>query len=1069
MVRSSRLLYIPACRPTVAYLATSFSKSLYRRTLLQPVRTNIHPYRTVMSSTTAQNANPTDASGAEKSYSSTLLIPNSAFPLRADAVRREHAFRDRCMTDLYQWQLENNPKDLFVLHDGPPYANGSLHTGHAMNKIVKDIINRYKVLQGYRVHYVPGWDCHGLPIELKALEALKDVDRSQLTPTEIRKAARARALSEVEKQKQDFVSWGVMGDWDNAYKTLDKEFEVRQLMVFHDMDIFTGNINLSIGLLLQSTDRISIVTRKFSSESFYVTIVQLIDGLFFSIRTALAEAELEYKDDHLSRSIYVKFPVIQPTPALVNILPKDAIASSVYALIWTTTPWTIPANKAVAVNPEMVYLLVKSADGSHMVVAKDRLEALREELGTESAVELTKVAEISGSDLIGTTYAHPLTNETMCFIAGAHVTAESGTGLVHTAPGHGMEDYEACRSLGIKPFSPVDDTGHFTADAGVDLAGKFVFTDGNALVIEKLTDRGYLMRERKYKHKYPYDWRTKKPIMLRATAQWFANVEELQQKAVEALKFVRMVPEGSFRRIEQFTLSRKEWCISRQRSWGVPIPVLYDVETGEPLLTDNSVRHIISVIERMGGTDAWWEVEDDEEFVAEEYRGKGRRYRRGYDTMDVWFDSGSSWTLVRDLVGKLGGRDEAKPVADLYLEGSDQHRGWFQSSLLTSIAVTGKSPYSTLITHGFVLDEHGRKMSKSLGNMIEPKLITLGGKDPKQHPPYGTDILRLWVATSEYTHDVTIGRTVMKHVAETMRKIRTTARFMLGSLDGFSEASMAKYTDLKEIDKYMLHELYHFNKMVTEAYEEFSPNKVVQVFYDFTNNTLSAFYFDIVKSRLYADRGPSRENVRSVFFHILNYYTIALAPITCLTAEEIYDHFKANSLAPKQSVFRVGWPQLNEEWNNPNLKLEWDVLKSLKAEVNQVLERARQDKAKFNSRTIRESKEATVEIHLNPKSDAADLLRKHGETELAALFITSDVKILDADPSALANDGAKAVAAQAGLHERRVTLAVGSGQESQFRVVVRATELHKCPRCWNYTALADGGLCERCEEVMRGL
>ncbi|RUS15214.1 isoleucine--tRNA ligase [Endogone sp. FLAS-F59071] len=785
-----------------------------------------------------------------------------------------------------------------------------------------------------------------------------------------------------------------------------------------------------------------------------------------SSRTALAEAELEYKDDHESRSIYVKFPVVELAPALATLLPKDVAPTSVHTLIWTTTPWTIPANKAVAVNPDMTYILVRSADGSHLIVAKERLTPLREELGTKAEpVELTEVLEIAGPGLIGMKYSHPLTGEILSVISGDHVTAESGTGLVHTAPGHGMEDYEACRPLGIKPFSPVDDIGHFTAEAGADLAGKFVFTDGNTLVIEQLTKNGYLVREKKYKHKYPYDWRTKKPVMLRATAQWFANVEELQQRAVEQLKTVRMVPEASFRRIEQFTLSRKEWCISRQRSWGVPIPVLYDTETGQPLLTDNSVRHIVSIIEQTGGTDAWWEIEDDAVFVADEYKTSGKTYRRGYDTMDVWFDSGSSWTFARDQTVKERGSD--KPVADVYLEGSDQHRGWFQSSLLTSIAVTGKSPYSTLITHGFVLDENGRKMSKSIGNVIEPKFITHGGKDVKQFPAYGTDIMRLWVGSSEYTRDVTVGKTILAGVAESMRKIRTTARFMLGNLDGFMEAQAMKYEDLKEIDKYMLYELYQFNKRVTEAYEEFSFNKVAQAFHSFNNNTLSAFYFDVVKDRLYndAEQGAGRRNAQTVLFRILNDYTITLAPIACHTAEEIYEHFKDVTLAPKQSVFRVGWPRLIEEWNDANLKQEWDILKLLKAEVNQVLEFARQDKA------IRGSQEATVEIHIDPKSSVAALLRKHGESELAGLFITSDAKIVDKDAEtfvAVAGEIADTTqVSQAGSYEKTVTFEAESEQVSKCRVVVRAIGLLKCARCWNYTETVEGGLCERCEDIVR--
>lgn len=474
-----------------------------------------------------------------------------------------------------------------------------------------------------------------------------------------------------------------MGDWDNPYLTLTTDYEIRQLRVLTDM-IKNGHIYRQLKPVYWSP----------SSES------------------ALAESELEYNEAHISQSIHVKFPLTQLSSGLKEKWSKHG---SINALIWTTTPWSIPSNRAISVHPELDYSLV-DIESTKYIVASERIEALKLEFGKDIQV----IEQVVGKDLLGAEYQHPINGETMPVIGAQHVTAESGTGLVHTAPGHGMEDYEACLSLKIAPFSPIDDKGRFTKEAGEGLEGKEAFTDGTTAVIEMLGNSVVLQRA--YSHKYPYDWRTKKPVMLRATAQWFANVEHLQQDAVESLKKVRMIPQVSVRRLEQFTLSRKEWCISRQRAWGVPIPALYD-QDGQALLTESSVEYIIKILEERG-TDSWWEEKDDLVFVAPEYRDKGKTYTRGYDTMDVWFDSGTSWTMLRDIPD----RDPSKPLADVYLEGSDQHRGWFQSSLLTSIAVTGKAPYSALVTHGFALDEKGEKMSKSIGNTLEPALITQGGK-----------------------------------------------------------------------------------------------------------------------------------------------------------------------------------------------------------------------------------------------------------------------------------------------------------------------------------------------------
>ncbi|KAI9306408.1 tRNA synthetases class I-domain-containing protein [Cunninghamella echinulata] len=950
-------------------------------------------------------------------YSDTILLPKTSFPLRADAAKREHLFRDRCTTELYPWQLKNNPKDFFILHDGPPYANGSVHSGHALNKILKDITNRYQLLKGRKVWYRPGWDCHGLPIEIKVLEELKKKGlKHDLSPKEIRTLARKRALKEVDIQKNAFISWGVMGDWDNPYKTLDKDFEIRQLNVFNEM-VKKGYIYRQLKPVYWSP----------------------------SSKSALAESELEYNEAHKSQSIHVRFPII-------NLAEKWKKYSNlnIYAIIWTTTPWTLPSNKAIAINPKLDYSLIRIEDGKeqnvYYVIGTDRIEAFKNEIGKDIEV----VDSILGSSLIGSSYQHPLwkSNDNP-IIGGSHVTADSGTGLVHTAPGHGMEDYDACLSLGIEPFSPITDDGFYNNEvAKLGLEGKSVFEEGTKAVIELLNKESAVILEKEYIHKYPYDWRTKKPVMLRATAQWFANVEELQVKAVKALAKTRMVPDVSFRRLEQFTLSRKEWCISRQRSWGVPIPALYDSETGEALLTETSVQHIIDIFDKHGSTDIWWEADDDSIFVAPQYKNDGKVYKRGYDTMDVWFDSGTSWTMLDGINGRSTSDDQ--PLADICLEGSDQHRGWFQSSLLTSIALTGKAPYNTLITHGFALDEHGRKMSKSIGNTLDPDLIIDGGKDKKKNPAYGSDVLRMWVANCEYTRDVSIGPNIIAQISETMRKIRVTARFMLGNLNDFTYENRIKYEDLKEIDKYMLHELYKFDQAVKYSYDNFMYNRAMQYIQNFTTSQLSSFYFDVIKDRIYNDEANSvsRRTAQTVLYEILQIYTTALSPVICHTAEEIYEQYRSKTEQPETSIFKVGWyNQVNPLWDNQELESKWAVLKDLKNQVNQVLEEARQEKE------IRSSQEADVNIIIKKDTPTGQIIHTMNDSELASLLLTSRVQIIE-EENLLSSD-----------KEYKREMQLGT-DKTNCMIKAKKSAGYKCPRCWNFHSIEMDSLCNRCINIV---
>ncbi|MFM7441064.1 MAG: isoleucine--tRNA ligase [Snowella sp.] len=960
-----------------------------------------------------------------KSYKDTVNLPQTKFDMRANATKREPEIQQFWQDEqIYETLSQQNPKEIFVLHDGPPYANGALHMGHALNKTLKDIINKYKLLQGYKASYVPGWDCHGLPIELKVLQSLKSEERQGLTPLSLRQKARDFAIKTQQEQAEGFKRFGVWGDWEHPYMTLTPEYEAVQIGVFGQM-FFKGYIYRGLKPVHWSP----------------------------SSRTALAEAELEYPEGHVSRSVYAAFPIVnlgENAQALQEFLPNLGVA------IWTTTPWTLPGNLAVALNPELTYACCeadpcgiaetdsKICGYSYLIVALDLVEKLSATFETKLTVKTT----ILGKDLEHTRYRHPLFDrESEIVIGGDYVTTESGTGLVHTAPGHGQEDYIVGQRYHLPILSPVDDAGNFTAEAG-QFAGLNVLKDANEAIITALQEAGSLLKEEAYQHKYPYDWRTKKPTIFRATEQWFASLEGFREQALAAIETVKWIPEQGKNRITPMVSDRSDWCISRQRSWGVPIPVFYDEVTNEPLLTEETITHIQAIFAEKG-SDAWWELSVDELLPAS-YHNNGHTYRKGQDTMDVWFDSGSSWAAVAQL------RPELKYPVDMYLEGSDQHRGWFQSSLLTSVAVNEISPYKTVLTHGFVLDEKGHKMSKSVGNVVDPNQIINGGKNQQKEPAYGADVLRLWVSSVDYSSDVPIGQTILKQLIDVRNKIRNTARFLLGNLHDFHPKTDAvAYDNLPELDRYMLHRITEVFEEVTEAYENFQFFKFFQTVQNFCVVDLSNFYLDIAKDRLYISdaHSPRRRSCQTVLQIALENLTKAIAPVLCHLAEDIWQFLPYET--PYKSVFKSGWVTLKPEWNQPELVEKWSKLRDLRTEVNKVMEQAR------NTKMIGSSLDAKVLLFVTDSAwksqlkalNKAESLAGNRVDELRYLFLSSQVDLLDSPENIQSVE----------FKSESETLTVG---------IIKA-DGHKCDRCWNYsdtvgTFKDDPTICDRCEAALKG-
>ncbi|KAI8959799.1 isoleucyl-tRNA synthetase [Daldinia sp. FL1419] len=954
----------------------------------------------------------------QKSWSTTLRLPNSKFPPRPLPRLRE-LYIQRCTDSLYEWQKLNRPPDnTFIIHDGPPYANGDLHVGHALNKILKDMILRVKIQQGRRVEYTPGWDCHGLPIELKALEKSQG---SELGPVEVRKSARNLASNTVLKQMKSFRSYGVMGDWDRRWTTMDAAFEIRQLRLF------------------QQLVKKGLIYRRFKPVYWSP-----------SSGTALAEAELEYRDDHISYAAWIRFAIAEEWKNLPQFQSiRDDISGQLYAVIWTTTPWTLPANRAIAVEDKLEYCVVRYGDDA-LLVAKSRLDTVVSKIGAE---DVQVLGTFEGAQLTGLKYINRLRGKNAALQPIIHadfVSADSGTGLVHLAPGHGFDDYEVCRKLNIPAAAPIDDQGRFTADAYPDspevlLSAPSVNEGGGWGVIGLLKPHGDVLHVEKYQHKYPYDWRTKKPVVIRATEQWFADVGSIKQEAVSALDSVRFIPESGRKRLESFVQGRSEWCISRQRAWGVPIPSLYD-ENGSAVMNEEVVEHIISVIHQRG-TQAWWsDAPDDDAWIPSSLKGTGK-YRRGTDTMDVWFDSGSSWTM-------MPGR------ADVYLEGSDQHRGWFQSSLLTRIAAGTQvdtnfekgAPFKQLITHGFTLDQAGKKMSKSLGNIIEPQQVMDGTLLPpikrkkgnaasQGQPAYdamGPDALRLWVASSDYTHDVAIGVPVLSAIHTALIKYRTIIKMLLGSVH-----KSARIAPLTATDHIAILQLQDTMAEVGKAFDNYEFYRGFAALNNWITNSLSAFYLEALKDRLYCGDGGG------VLEPLLVGLLRMLTPVTPLLVEEAWDH-RPEWMKEDSSLIHPHHQLYSDPVIEPGrltrdlaaLREDIPVLMSVRAAVKSGLEAARNDKV------LGSSLQSNVFVQI-PDIQAQKVLRSYAD-ELESMFVVSSVAVNATVPSE---------------PEWSYTCEFDVGG-IKGAVIIQPPNHAKCPRCWRYIAPKEDSLCGRCEAVI---
>ena len=982
---------------------------------------------------TASTASESSANAGQISYKDTLNLLKTPFNMRANSQVREPEIQAFWAEQrLYERLSEENPGPCFTLHDGPPYANGALHVGHALNKILKDIINKTALLQGKRARFIPGWDCHGLPIELKVLQGLKSSERAELTPVSLRKKAHAYALEQVEGQKAGFRRWGIWADWEQPYLTLQKDYEAAQIGVFGAM-VLAGHIYRGLKPVHWSP----------------------------SSRTALAEAELEYPDGHSSPSVFAAFPAVELPSGLASTLeqaglpPAQATADGGLAVaIWTTTPWTLPANLAVSVNERLEYAICAiEAQGdnpapaaSHLVVAAE----LRESLETSLGLTLTPLVSVKGAALEGLQYRHPLLERTSpVVIGGDYITTEAGTGLVHTAPGHGVDDFNTGRKYKLPVLCPVDEAGNLTAEAG-PFAGTNVLKDANPTIISALEETGLLLKQERYEHRYPYDWRTKKPTIFRATEQWFASVEGFRQAALEAIAQVEWLPASGRNRIEAMVSERGDWCISRQRTWGVPIPVFYHRETGEVLLNEATLSHIQGLIAEHGA-DVWWE-RDEAGLLPEAYAAEASQWRKGTDTMDVWFDSGSSWAGV---LGGIEGASSRAPQlhypADLYLEGSDQHRGWFQSSLLTSVAVNGQAPYKRVLTHGFTLDEKGRKMSKSLGNVVDPAVLVSGGKNQKQEPPYGADVLRLWVSSVDYSADVPLGPGIVKQLADVYRKVRNTARYLLGNLHDFDPTQDAvAYEELPLLDQWMLQRTASLIDSVSGDFERFEFYRFFQALQNFCVVDLSNVYLDIAKDRLYVSGANDfrRRSCQTVLALVVERLAGLIAPVLCHMAEDIWQNLPYS--VAETSVFERGWPSAPEQWRQSALEQPMNQILELRALVNRQLESCR------SAAQLGASLEAQVQLSLGEGSEAT-------QAALSWLENSAHPKVDNLADWLLVS------ALEIGGSSSEAVLAEAS--ENGITVQIRKAAGQKCERCWHYESdigehAAHPTLCGRCVEVL---
>ncbi len=913
--------------------------------------------------------------GKNMNYKDTLLMPKTEFEMRGNLPKKEPAYVQRWQDSaMYEKVVKQNEgKDTFVFHDGPPYANGNMHIGHMMNKVIKDVICRYKNMEGFYTPFIPGWDTHGLPIE-NAIQKL-GVNRKAMTTAEFREKCREYALEQVHKQMEQCIRVGTFADYKHPYLTLLPEFEANQIDVFAKMAM-EGLIYKGLKPVYWSP----------SSES------------------ALAEAEVEYHDVK-SPTIFVKFAVKDG---------KGILDNDTSFVIWTTTPWTIPANLAICLNADYTYALVQSEKGK-LIVLDELVDSLWEKFGLEEKEVLQR---FKGSELEMVTCQHPLYDRESLVILGDHVTAEAGTGCVHTAPGFGMDDFVVGQKYGLDIYCNVDAHGKMMEDCGEWLAGQYV-DDANKTVTMKLDELGVLLKLEFITHSYPHDWRTKKPIIFRATDQWFCSIDKIREKLLSEIDKVNWLNEWGHVRIYNMIRDRGDWCISRQRSWGVPIPIIY-CEDGTPIMEKEVFEHI-SHLFREYGSNVWFEKDENfllPEGYTNEHSPNGI-FRKEKDIMDVWFDSGSSHT------GVMKERGYPYPV-DLYFEGSDQYRGWFNSSLIIGTAAHGCAPYKTVLSHGFVLDGKGNKMSKSLGNTVDPiKMVN----------QYGADILRLWATSIAYQSDVRISDEIMKQVAENYRKMRNTMRFVLGNLSDFKACDVVETSKLEGVDQYMLVELNQLVKGYKEALNQYDFSEANQLILNCFTNTLSAFYMDFTKDILYIEKadGLRRRQVQTVLYHYAKTMMKLLSPVLVFTAEELHDHFHCDE-NKAESVFLEPKPELLNIDNAESIKAYYDRFLMVRKDVMKALEDLR------NEKVIKSNMEAKLTICFKDEyEDMAQLVN-----DLKQLFIVAKVELTD-DLTDLVEFDTAYIKAE------------------KFNGI-------QCPRCWNYydEDEMEGELCHRCHDVMNG-
>ncbi|MDD3341749.1 MAG: isoleucine--tRNA ligase [Bacilli bacterium] len=897
-------------------------------------------------------------------YKETLLMPETEFQMRGNLPVNEKIQKEQWENmDLYnKIKAKNAGRPSFVLHDGPPYANGEIHLGHAMNKILKDFINRFKMMNGFDMTYIPGWDTHGLPIEQAVTNS--GVDRKSMSVADFRKLCEEYAYEQIAKQKEGFKTLLSLGDYDHPYITLQKEMEARQIEIFAEMS--------KKGLIFKG---LKPVYWSPSSES------------------ALAEAEIEYKD-RKDPSIFVAFPIVEG---------NDKVKEGEYAVIWTTTPWTLPGNLAVAVGEAFRYAKVKANDKVY-IMASELVESLMQEFAIE---DYEIIEEIGGTDFEGVKYKHILMNRTSPIVIGHHVSLDAGTGLVHIAPAYGVDDFIIGKKYDLGLVNGVNDQGILNDESG-EFTGLF-FEDANKAVTQKLEEMGNLLKLKFIKHSYPHDWRTKKPIIFRATPQWFCSIEKVKKDILNELDHnVKFHTEWGYKRLYNMIKDRGDWCISRQRVWGVPIPIFYN-EDGSEILDYDVMMHV-SKLFREYGSNIWFEREA-KDLLPEGYTNAASpngNFTKETDIMDVWFDSGSTHTSV------LIERGLPYP-ADLYLEGSDQYRGWFNSSLITGVAVYGKSPYKQLVSHGFTLDGKGNKMSKSLGNTISPiKMVEL----------HGADILRLWVASVDYTEDVKLSDDLIKQVKESYRKVRNTYKFMLGNLKDFDPTKdMVAYEDMEVYDQYMMVKLNEFTKDVLREYDGYKFQEVYKLINNFVSFTLSNFYLDFTKDILYIEKMDAkvRRSVQTVLYHILNNEIRLLAPILPYTSEEVYKVLPNHG----ESIHLEDMPEVMQYQNEEEIRTLFDSFFALKEKVNKKLEEAR-----TIDKIIGSSLEAEVRIYTDSKYD---LVREKLGSRLHQLFIVSKVIFT----------------------------------EDVEDIEVSKSNGEKCERCWNFVDHVEDGICPRCASIVK--